>query len=241
MAEVHGAYLATPPSLADQDFTTVPLAQDASLTVHVNNFPPSGDATAAKQDTGNTSLSTINAKVPSLVSGRIPVDGSGVTQTISGTVAVSNFPATQPVSGTVTANIGTSGSLALDSNVTSLSAKFGSVGQKAMSSSAPVVIASDQSTLITKITTSTTNTTTNVAASATNVTLLASNSSRLGATFFNDSSNNLYLKLGSTASTSSFTARLIPNGYYETPFSYTGIITGIWDGTNGNCRVGELT
>jgi len=49
-------------------------------------------ATEAKQDTGNTSVASIDTKTPALVSGRVPVDGSGVTQ---------------PVSGTVTANAGT--------------------------------------------------------------------------------------------------------------------------------------
>lgn len=44
------------------------------------------------------------------------VDGSAVTQPVSGTF----FQATQPISGTVMANIGTSGSLALDASVTGL-------------------------------------------------------------------------------------------------------------------------
>lgn len=35
---------------------------------------------------------------PNLQSGRLPVDGSGVTQPISGSVSISNFPATQPIS-----------------------------------------------------------------------------------------------------------------------------------------------
>ena len=44
---------------------------------------PSGAATAARQDTGNTTLDAINTKTPPLASGRVPVDGSGVTQPIS--------------------------------------------------------------------------------------------------------------------------------------------------------------
>lgn len=55
---------------------------------------PSGASTATKQDTGNTSLASIDNKTPALVSGRQPVDGSGVTQPVSGTF----FQATQPVS-----------------------------------------------------------------------------------------------------------------------------------------------
>src|SRR5258707_1603 len=47
-----------------------------------------------------------------------------------------------------------------------------------------------------------TNNTSSVAASASNVLLLASNGTRLGATFYNDSSALLYIKLGPTASLS---------------------------------------
>lgn len=45
-------------------------------------------ATSAKQDTGNTSLASIDTKTPALVGGKVPVDPSGTTQTVSGTVAV---------------------------------------------------------------------------------------------------------------------------------------------------------
>lgn len=44
---------------------------------------PTGAATGAKQDTGNTSLSSIDTKTPTLISGREPVDPSGVTSPIS--------------------------------------------------------------------------------------------------------------------------------------------------------------
>jgi len=79
---------------------------------------PTGAAT-------ESTLSSVLGRLPALVTGRIPVDGSGVTQPVSisgsvpvtgtfwqatqpvsGTVAVSNFPGTQPVTGTVTANAG---------------------------------------------------------------------------------------------------------------------------------------
>lgn len=44
---------------------------------------PTGASTSALQTTGNTSLSSIDTKTPALVSGRVPVDGSGVTQPVS--------------------------------------------------------------------------------------------------------------------------------------------------------------
>lgn len=44
---------------------------------------PVGASTSSLQTTGNSSLSSIDTKTPALVSGRSPVDGSGVTQPIS--------------------------------------------------------------------------------------------------------------------------------------------------------------
>lgn len=90
--------------------------------------------------------------------------------------------------------------------------------------------------------TSSSSSVTSVAASASNVTLLASNTSRLGATVYNDSASaTLSLKLGATASATSFTAQVDPGGYYEVPFSYTGIIDGIWSAAVGSARITELT
>lgn len=91
---------------------------------------------------------------------------------------------------------------------------------------------------------STTGTITSVSASATSVTLLAANTSRLGATIYNDSTVDLYLALAATASTTAFTIKINTNGYYELPREgviYTGIITGIWASASGSARVTELT
>jgi len=83
---------------------------------------------------------------------------------------------------------------------------------------------------------------TNVAASTASTQLLASTAGRKGAFFFNDSTASLYLKYGTTASTSSFTVLLRPNDYYELPMPiYTGVLEGIWDATNGNVRITELS
>lgn len=77
---------------------TIPVSQ--SGTWNINNISgtislPTGASTSALQTTGNTSLASIDSKIPSgltVSSTRLLVDGSGVTQ---------------PVSGTVTANQGT--------------------------------------------------------------------------------------------------------------------------------------
>lgn len=89
--------------------------------------------------------------------------------------------------------------------------------------------------------TSSTGTVTNVSGSATSVTALAANGNRLGAAFFNDSAVVAYLKLGATASATSFTKKLQPDEYYPLPFNYTGIIDCIWASATGAMRVTELT
>lgn len=119
--------------------------------------------------------------------------------------------------------------------------RINTLGQKTMANSTPVVLASDQSTLPTKETRSGTSAVTSVAGSAASVALLASNANRLGATVYNDSTAILYLKLGATASTSSFTTKLFPEDYYEVPANYTGVIDGIWASATGNARITELT
>ena len=62
-----------------------------------------GDATAANQVTGNTSLASIDSKTPALTSGRVPVDGSGVVQPVSGPLTDTQLRASAvPVSGPLT-------------------------------------------------------------------------------------------------------------------------------------------
>jgi len=79
-----------------------------------------------------------------------------------------------------------------------------------------------------------------VAASVTSVTLLASNALRRGSTVQNDSADALYLKLGSAASNTSYTCLVQAGAYYETPYGYTGIITGAWASAVGAARVTEV-
>lgn len=87
---------------------------------------------------------------------------------------------------------------------------------------------------------SVTPTQTSVAASATTVSLLASNANRKGATLYNDSTAILYLKLGATASTTSYSVQMASNTYYEVPYGYIGAIDGIWALATGNARITEI-
>lgn len=82
---------------------------------------------------------------------------------------------------------------------------------------------------------------TNVAGSGTAVTLLAANTSRVTASVFNDSTSALYILAGAGASTSNFSVKVLPGGYFEVPAGYRGSLTGLWDTATGNARVTEYT
>lgn len=89
-----------------------------------------------------------------------------------------------------------------------------------------------------------TGTTTSVANAIASGTILAANVNRKGATIFNDDTAGtgatLKIKLGATASVSSFTYAIAPMGYYEVPFGYTGVIDGIASAATGNVRITEV-
>lgn len=99
-------------------------------------------------------------------------------------------------------------------------------------------MSADRSLLVTPR--ATTPTQTSVAGSASSVSLLAASNARKGATIYNDSTALLYVKLGTTASTTSFTVKLQPDSYYEVPFGYVGAIDGIWASATGNALITEL-
>lgn len=83
-----------------------------------------------------------------------------------------------------------------------------------------------------------------VASAAVSTTILAANSKRKGATIFNTDANALCLDLtgGTATTTTRFHARLAQNTYYEVPFGYTGLITGIWEADGaGAANVCEFT
>lgn len=71
--------------------------------------------------------------------------------------------------------------------------------------------------------------------------ILASNTSRLGATIYNEGSAICYMKLGSTASLTSYSVQVASGGYYEVPFGYTGAIDGITSASTAQLRVTEIT
>ena len=81
---------------------------------------------------------------------------------------------------------------------------------------------------------------TSVASVNANAILLLPNANRVGASIYNDSTANLYVKCGATASTTSYTVKMATLSYYELPYGYTGQVDGFWDAANGNARVTEF-
>jgi hypothetical protein len=83
---------------------------------------------------------------------------------------------------------------------------------------------------------------TSAPAAAVDTSLLPANANRYGATIYNDADKTLYLALGTiAASASNFTCKVLAGGYYETPFTYTGAIRGLWDpAPTGAARISEV-
>lgn len=68
-----------------------------------------------------------------------------------------------------------------------------------------------------------------IAPSVVAIQLLPGSRFRKGATIWNDSENEVYIKLGVDAPAfDNFSIMLIPGSYYEVPFNYTGAIMAIW-------------
>lgn len=104
------------------------------------------------------------------------------------------------------------------------------------------VKATPSGALVTAPASPTANARTSVAGAAVDTLILASNTSRLGATVFNDSTAILYLALGTAAaSLTDYTVQMVAKAYYEVPYNYTGQIRGIWASATGSARIGELT
>lgn len=99
-------------------------------------------------------------------------------------------------------------------------------------------------TLTTKVATVTTPTTGPVSASTTSATIFALNANaRVRKVYNDDPASTLYLLDGSgTASTTSFSQAVPPKSLYEYPLPlYTGVVTGVWDGTpTGAARKTEI-
>lgn len=83
---------------------------------------------------------------------------------------------------------------------------------------------------------------TKVNSSDVNVTLLVANADRRTVSIYNNSSKDLYIKFGETASVDSFTVLLTGSTYFELQYPcYTGRIDGFWEAVDGSAMVTEIT
>lgn len=184
---------------------------------------PTGASTAAKQPalgTAGTASSDVITVQGITSMTPLKVDGTGGTFPVSGTIAATQSGTWNitNISGTVSLPTGAATAANQATEITSLAS------------------------IVTNTNESTTSAITSVNGSGTSVSLLALNANRKQATFYNDSTAILYLKLGSTASTTSYTVQLVAGAYYELPWkSYTGAIDGIWASATGAVRITELT
>lgn len=135
-------------ALTDAQLRATPVSVSGTVLDNINTDLGSPSDVAASSDTGTFSIiafikramqywSTLLGRIPTPISGRIPVDVNGV-------VSVSNFPSTQPVSATA---LPLPNGAATESTLAALNTKTPAVGQTNMTGSSPVVIASDQSTI----------------------------------------------------------------------------------------------
>lgn len=116
-------------------------AGTGTFAISASSLPlPTGAATSALQTTGNASIASIDTKTPALVSGRVPVDGSGVTQPISGTVTANEGGAPWTVTGTGTAGSAATGVLTVQgiASMTALKVDGSAVTQPVSAASLPL-------------------------------------------------------------------------------------------------------
>lgn len=196
------------------------------------------------QETMANSLPVVIASNQSAIpitdnSGSITVDGTvAATQSgtwninnITGTVSLPTGAATESTLSTLNGKVTAcnTGSVTISSALPAGTNNIGDVDVATL----PAVVAATYST----------SAVTSVTSAATSTSILASNANRRMAIMVNDSDKNAYVKLGATASTTSFSYKLTPGQTLELPMPvYTGAIDAIWDaGPTGSMRVTEIT
>lgn len=198
------------------------------------------DGSGKKLDTRTESTNSEHRQVfvlgdPTSNSGVAPVDG---TAGVKVDLGADNDVVVSTALPAGTNNIG-------DVDVVTLPVAF-NTGTRS-STTQRVTIATDDLVPVSLPTGSLTATRSTVADTATSTTVLASNGSRLGAQFINNSSSTLYLKFGTTADLTTGNDVIIPPlGYYELQAwnnkVYTGRIDGIWaSDASGSVNVVEFS
>lgn len=171
--------------------------------------------------------------------GSITVDGT-VAATQSGTWNITN------VSGTISLPTGA----ATESTLSTLNGKVTACNTGAVTISTALPAGTNNIGDVDVLTlpdaalkTYSTSSVTSVTSAAVSTSILASNANRRMAVMVNDTDKNAYVKLGATASTTSFSYKLAPGQTLELAVPvYTGAIDAIWDTSpTGSMRVTEIS
>lgn len=211
---------------------------------------PTGAATAAKQPalgvagTASTDVITVQG-IASMTA--LKIDGSAVTQPVSGTVTANAGTGTFAISA---ASLPLPSGAATESTLSTLNGKVTACNTGAVTISSALPAGTNNIGDVDVLTlpavvaaTYSTSAVTSVVSAATSTSILASNANRRMAIMVNDSDKNVYVKLGATASTTSFSYKLAPGQTLELPIPvYTGAIDAIWETSpTGSMRVTEIT
>ena len=213
---------------------------------------PSGSLITAIGDIGgvvgqNTMANSLPVTIASNQTG-VPVTDNGGSLTVDGTVAATQSGTWNitNVSGTISLPTGA----ATESTLSTLNGKVTACNTGAVTISSALPAGTNNIGDVDVLTLPAvilanygTSSVTSVTAAATSTSILASNTSRRMAVLVNDSDKTAYVKLGATASTTSYSYRLSPLQTLELPIPiYTGAIDAIWDSSpTGAMRVTELT
>ena len=213
---------------------------------------PSGSLITAIGDiTGIVGQNTMANSLPVAIASNqtaVPISDNGSSITVDGTVAAvqSGTWNLTNITGTVSLPTGA----ATESTLSTLNGKVTAcnTGAVTISTALPagnnnigdVDVASLPSVVAATYSTSSV---TSVVSAAVSTSILASNANRRMAILFNDCDKAVYVKLGATASTTSFSYKLSPAQTLELPIPlYTGAIDAIWDATpTGSMRVTEIS
>jgi len=154
LTTISGQLPATLGAKVSANSLSVVLSPDYVAPISAATLPlPVNASTSPLQAAGNASLTSIDGKTPALVSGRVPVDGSGVTQPVSAiALPLPTGASTSALQTTGNASLtaiqgninATLSSRATEATLSTLNNKINTLGQKTMANSTPIVIASDQ-------------------------------------------------------------------------------------------------
>lgn len=213
---------------------------------------PSGSLTVALGDiTGVVGQQTMANSLPVVIASNqsaIPISDNAGSITVDGTIAATQSGTwnINNISGTVSLPTGA----ATETTLSSLNGKVTACNTGAVTISAALPVGNnnigdvDIASLPSVVAaTYSSSSVTSVTSAATSTSILASNANRRMAIMVNDADKNAYVKLGTTASTTSFSYKLAPGQTLELPFPvYTGAIDAIWDSSpTGSMRVTEIS